>query len=234
MKPTTLYAIGRLLFGAAALTAPAPAGRALAGDGGAAPDAQAFLRGMGGREIGLGLGLLAMIRAGGPTRPWIIAGLLADSGDIAGSGTCHRQNGGLVWGWPAPRPQSAPPSWPQCLETDELQLVLPSLPNHPHGCIDIHDDAQCAGASLVRNGATVHRSSRSKPPMQRRPTVRKLLDTRRYASADAGEVAAVRCASRRDAGNHSEEYRTFRISTLCQPCRPTRQRSVCARCRSPV
>jgi hypothetical protein len=84
MKPTTLYAIGRLLFGAAALTAPAPAGRALAGDGGAAPDAQAFLRGMGAREIGLGLGLLAMIRAGGPTRPWIIAGLLADSGDIAG------------------------------------------------------------------------------------------------------------------------------------------------------
>jgi hypothetical protein len=72
------------VFGAAALAAPAPAGRALAGDGGAAPDAQAILRGMGGREIGLGLGLLAMIRANGPIRPWIIAGLLADSGDITG------------------------------------------------------------------------------------------------------------------------------------------------------
>jgi hypothetical protein len=71
MKPVTLYAIGRLVFGAAALAAPAPA-------------AQACLRGMGGREIGLGLGLLAMIRANGPIRPWIIAGLLADSGDIAG------------------------------------------------------------------------------------------------------------------------------------------------------
>jgi len=81
----TLYAIGRLVFGAAALAAPAPAGRALAGDGGAAHDAQAVLRGMGGCEIGLGLGLLAMIRANGPIRPWIIAGLLAgSSGDITG------------------------------------------------------------------------------------------------------------------------------------------------------
>jgi hypothetical protein len=84
MKPVALYAIGRLVFGAAALATPAAAGRALAGDGGAAPDAQAFLRGMGGREIGLGLGLLAMIRADGPTRPWIIAGALADSADIIG------------------------------------------------------------------------------------------------------------------------------------------------------
>lgn len=84
MNPVTVYAIGRLVFGTAALSAPSAVGRALAGDGGAAPDAQAFLRGMGGREIGLGLGLLAMIRAEGPTRPWIIAGVLADSGDITG------------------------------------------------------------------------------------------------------------------------------------------------------
>ena len=56
----------------------------LAGDGGAAPDAQAFLRGMGGREIGLGLGLLAMIRADRPVKPWLIATLLADASDITG------------------------------------------------------------------------------------------------------------------------------------------------------
>lgn len=84
MKPLTLYAIGRIIFGVTALAAPAPAGRTVAGPGGTAPDAQAFLRGMGGREIGLGLGLLAMIRAGGPVRPWLIAGVLADSSDIAG------------------------------------------------------------------------------------------------------------------------------------------------------
>ena len=84
MKPLALYATGRILFGIAALVAPGTVGRILAGDGGAAPDAQAFLRGMGGREIGLGLGLLAMIRANGPVKPWLVAALLADSSDIAG------------------------------------------------------------------------------------------------------------------------------------------------------
>jgi hypothetical protein len=84
VKPLTLYATGRILFGVTAVAVPATAGRVLAGDGGAAPDAQAFLRGMGGREIGLGLGLLAMIRANGPVRPWLIAALIADSSDITG------------------------------------------------------------------------------------------------------------------------------------------------------
>jgi hypothetical protein len=84
VKPLTLYATGRMLFGLAALAAPGSVGRILAGDGGAAPDAQAFLRGMGGREIGLGLGLLAMIRANGPVRPWLLAALLADGSDITG------------------------------------------------------------------------------------------------------------------------------------------------------
>jgi hypothetical protein len=84
VKPVTLYATGRILFGVAALAVPRTTGRLLAGNGGAAPDAQAFLRGMGGREIGLGLGLLAMIRANGPVKPWLAVALLADSSDITG------------------------------------------------------------------------------------------------------------------------------------------------------
>jgi hypothetical protein len=84
VKLLKLYAIGRVLFGVASLTAPSVTGRALAGPGGALPDAQAFLRGMGAREIGLGLGLLATIRTGGPARRWVVAGLAADAGDIAG------------------------------------------------------------------------------------------------------------------------------------------------------
>ena len=84
MKPLRMYAIGRLLFGVAALAAPALSGRTLAGAGGELPDAKAFLRGMGGREIGLGLGLLAAMRSGGAVRPWILAGVLADSGDLVG------------------------------------------------------------------------------------------------------------------------------------------------------
>jgi hypothetical protein len=84
VKPLTLYAIGRIGFGIASLAAPAVAGRTLAGPGGALPDAQAFLRGMGGREIGLGFGMLAAIRAGGNVRPWVIAGLMADGSDLIG------------------------------------------------------------------------------------------------------------------------------------------------------
>ena len=84
MKVLRLYAIGRIVFGVASLAAPAITGATLAGPGGALPDAQAFLRGMGAREVGLGLGLLAATRSNGPARRWVIAGLLADAGDIAG------------------------------------------------------------------------------------------------------------------------------------------------------
>jgi hypothetical protein len=91
VKPLTLYATGRILFGVAALVAPGTVGRILAGHGGAAPDAKAFLRGMGGREIGIGSGLLAMIRAEGPVRPWLVAALLADTSDITGIAGAWRQ-----------------------------------------------------------------------------------------------------------------------------------------------
>jgi hypothetical protein len=85
-----LYAFGRITFGAAALAAPAITGATLAGPDAALPDAQAFLRGMGAREIGLGLGLLAAIRSGGPVRQWVIAILLGDAGDIIGIGRAWR------------------------------------------------------------------------------------------------------------------------------------------------
>lgn len=84
MRAVTLYGLARIAFGAAALAVPATAGRLLAGEGGAAPDARAFLRGMGGREIGLGVGLLTAMSNHRRLRPWLIAGVLADSGDIAG------------------------------------------------------------------------------------------------------------------------------------------------------
>jgi hypothetical protein len=84
VKPLTLYAIARIVFGVASLAAPEVTGRTLAGPSGALPDAQAFLRGMGGREIGFGLCLLAAIRGGGPLRKWVVAGVLADVSDLAG------------------------------------------------------------------------------------------------------------------------------------------------------
>jgi hypothetical protein len=91
MKAVTAYGLGRLTFAGAALLAPATTGRALAGPGGATADAQAFLRGIGGRELGIALGLLGAARSGWSTRPWILAGILADASDTAG----------IVAGWPA-------------------------------------------------------------------------------------------------------------------------------------
>lgn len=86
MRTVMLYALVRIAFGLAVLVVPALAGRLLAGEGGALPDAQAFLRGMGGRETGIGLGLVSAIRADKPVHPWLIAGVLADSSDIVGIG----------------------------------------------------------------------------------------------------------------------------------------------------
>jgi hypothetical protein len=84
MRLLTAYALGRAAFGAGLLAVPRTAGFALSGEGGATPDAQAFLRGMGGRELGLGLGLLAAARNGASARPWLVAGVLSDSGDLMG------------------------------------------------------------------------------------------------------------------------------------------------------
>ncbi len=84
MTLLTTYALGRLAFGGMVLVAPGAGGRLLAGDGGATPDAQAFLRGMGGRELGLALGLLRAIGDAGAVRRWLLAGVLADAGDLAG------------------------------------------------------------------------------------------------------------------------------------------------------
>lgn len=84
MTRVEAYAIGRLAFGGAALLAPAATGRMLAGEGGATADAQAFLRGMGGREIGLSVGLLRAVREGSPVSSWLAAGILFDAGDVAG------------------------------------------------------------------------------------------------------------------------------------------------------
>jgi len=89
MTLVRVYALGRLAFGGAALAAPAFTGRMLAGEGGATADAGAFLRGVGGRELGIGLGLLRAEREGDSLVPWLVAGVLADAGDAAG----------IVGGW---------------------------------------------------------------------------------------------------------------------------------------
>lgn len=78
------YGVGRAAFGVALLIAPTPAGRILAGEGATTPDAQALLRGMGGRDLGLGLGMLGALRTQRSPRLWLLASVLADTGDATG------------------------------------------------------------------------------------------------------------------------------------------------------
>ena len=78
------YGIGRAAFGVALLIAPAAAGRMMAGNGATTPDAQAFLHGIGARDLGIGLGMLGALRTRRSTHGRLIAGVLADTGDAAG------------------------------------------------------------------------------------------------------------------------------------------------------
>jgi peptide-methionine (R)-S-oxide reductase len=80
------FAIGRLAFGGVALAAPVATGRILSGEGGTTSDAAALIRGMGGRELGIGAGMLHAARGGSAVAPWLVAGVLADAGDMAGIG----------------------------------------------------------------------------------------------------------------------------------------------------
>jgi len=84
------YGIGRAAFGVALLIAPVASGRMLAGEGATAPDAQAFLHGMGGRDLGLGLGMLAAVVTGRSPRSWLAAGVLADGSDVIGMARAWR------------------------------------------------------------------------------------------------------------------------------------------------
>lgn len=45
--------------------------------------ARLLARALGGRDLALGLGTLGALRSGGPLRPWVLAGALADAGDLA-------------------------------------------------------------------------------------------------------------------------------------------------------
>lgn len=71
----------RVLIGAALVTAPRTAGRLWLRTGSEAPATEVALRGLGVREVALGLGTLAALEAGGAVRRWLEAGALADLGD---------------------------------------------------------------------------------------------------------------------------------------------------------
>lgn len=78
---TALVALGRTAIGAALLTAPQRSGNGWLGDVADDPRAQAALRGLGARDLAIGVGtLLSLTRGRRPDR-WIEAGIIADGAD---------------------------------------------------------------------------------------------------------------------------------------------------------
>jgi len=86
MDPTALArqtAYGRIALGAALAVAPGLAARGWIGSASATPGARVLARGFGARDVAIGAGALMALNHGGPARDWMLAGALADFGDLA-------------------------------------------------------------------------------------------------------------------------------------------------------
>jgi hypothetical protein len=76
-------AAGRVLIGTALTLAPGPAAAGWIGRDSSRPGSQAMIRGLGARDLGLGLGVLYAASSGSSLRPWLAASALADAADFA-------------------------------------------------------------------------------------------------------------------------------------------------------
>jgi hypothetical protein len=76
---------GRIAVGAAMLLVPGLAGRLWIGEEAARPAAKVITRGLGGRDLALGLGVVIALDRGAPVRGWLEGSALADLGDLVGT-----------------------------------------------------------------------------------------------------------------------------------------------------
>ena len=79
------FGLVRAVVGAAMFIAPRRVGRAWTGEETEGVSANLAVRGMGARDVALGLGILLAIERGAPVRGWLEASALADSADAAGT-----------------------------------------------------------------------------------------------------------------------------------------------------
>ncbi len=77
-----LQARGRIAVGVAMLAAPALAARGWIGHDAGRPAVKVIIRGFGGRDLALGLGVAIALDRGAPVRGWLEASALADVGDF--------------------------------------------------------------------------------------------------------------------------------------------------------
>jgi len=84
-------AFGRVAIGVALVAVPRLAGRTWVGADAARGGAQVFARGLGARDVALGLGTIAALREGAPARPWLRAGVLSDLTDVTATWAARRE-----------------------------------------------------------------------------------------------------------------------------------------------
>ncbi|MDQ3951870.1 MAG: hypothetical protein M3279_02725 [Actinomycetota bacterium] len=80
-----LYGVTRLTVGAVTVLAPSLVAKVWMGRGAEAGVSRVALRGLGGREAALGMGLLLALERGHSPRPWLEGGALADAADAFGT-----------------------------------------------------------------------------------------------------------------------------------------------------
>jgi hypothetical protein len=80
-----LLAWGRILFGGFALLAPRRFERMWVGDATEGTPSHMATRGLGGRDVAIGVGILKAMEQGGRVRGWLEAGAVADASDALGT-----------------------------------------------------------------------------------------------------------------------------------------------------
>ena len=80
-----LLAWGRMLLGVFALVAPRRFERMWVGDAMEGTPSHMATRGLGGRDVAIGIGILKAMEQGGPVRGWLEAGAVADASDALGT-----------------------------------------------------------------------------------------------------------------------------------------------------
>jgi hypothetical protein len=92
---------GRIALGAGALLAPGIAGRAWIGRDADRAAVKVLARGLGARDVALGLGVVIALDRGAPVRGWLEGSALADAGDflatlVAGRALPPTSRGGVL------------------------------------------------------------------------------------------------------------------------------------------
>jgi hypothetical protein len=81
LQQARTIALGRVALGLTALAAPGFSGRAFVGSDGDRPSVRLYNRTLGVRDVAVGAGALASLRAGDPVSRWLLAGAFCDAVD---------------------------------------------------------------------------------------------------------------------------------------------------------